>query len=106
MLNLSLWNGVIPVLLPLGQPTIAPIAVASAGVAVPFLLYVLGMFMLIVPIWMHNFENDKKAQGQPLQPHQQMHPLSISVGGGEVVGLYGPPAEQDYPSEFRLRPGY
>jgi hypothetical protein len=35
--------------------------VASAGVAVPFVLYVIAMFVIIIPIWMRNFEDDKHA---------------------------------------------
>ena len=64
MLNLNTWTGVVPVLLPWGEPTISPIGVASAGVAVPFFIYIIAMFVIIVPVWMNNFESDKQQQKQ------------------------------------------
>lgn len=62
VLNLSSWTGVVPVILPWGEPTLSSVGVASAGVAVPFFCYVVAMFMVIVPIWMNNFDSDKQAQ--------------------------------------------
>lgn len=59
VLSLDTWTGVVPVLLPLGQPTISSIGVASAGIAVPFFFYILAMFVMIIPIWMKNHEEDK-----------------------------------------------
>jgi hypothetical protein len=76
VLNLNTWNGVIPVLLPWGQPTISSIGVASAGVAVPFLIYVIAMFMTIVPIWMHNFEQDKQSASGKSQGLQSIGSLN------------------------------
>ena len=62
-LNLSTWTGVVPVVLPWGEPTLSVVGVASAGVALPFFFYVVAMFMLIVPIWMNNFESDQSRGG-------------------------------------------
>lgn len=62
-LNLSTWTGVVPVVLPWGEPTLSVVGVASAGVALPFFFYVVAMFMLIVPIWMNNFESDQQRGG-------------------------------------------
>lgn len=105
-LNMSTWNGVIPVLLPWGQPTIAPIGVASAGVAVPFVLYVIAMFIVIVPIWMRNFEEDKQAGGLSAEPQQlQRSMVFVEPGNPGTDNSYilqsdgGP-----YPTAFRLRP--
>ena len=63
-LNLETWNGVIPVILPWAKPTISSIGAASAGVAVPFFLYIIAMFYLIVPMWIENFESDRKRNQQ------------------------------------------
>jgi hypothetical protein len=71
VVNLSLWTGVVPVVLPWGEPTISSVGVASAGVAVPFVFYVIAMFMLIVPIWMNNFDSDKELQHTEQQQQQQ-----------------------------------
>ena len=111
VLNLNVWNGVIPVLLPWGQPTISSIGVASAGVAVPFFIYAVAMFMTVVPIWMQNFESDKQAgKSLPLQSavNQSDGRVSISVNGGldNNNNSYLLQAEQDYPSDFRLRPQF
>ena len=64
VLSLESWTGVVPVLLPWGQPTISGIGVGSAGIAVPFFIYILAMFFLVVPIWMENFKSDMSQQQQ------------------------------------------
>jgi len=106
-LNMSTWNGVIPVLLPWGQPTIAPIGVASAGVAVPFVLYVIAMFVIIIPIWMRNFEEDKRAAGPPMlstEPQQRSSMIFLAPGNNTNGYLLPSDGGGDYATEFRLRP--
>ena len=58
VLVLQQWTGIVPVLLPLGQPTISSIGVASAGIALPFFFFIVAMFSMLIPIWMKNFESD------------------------------------------------
>lgn len=60
IIDLATWTGIVPVLLPWGEPTLSTINVASAGVSVPFSLYIIAMFMIIVPVWMQNFASDKQ----------------------------------------------
>jgi hypothetical protein len=108
-LNISTWNGVIPVLLPWGQPTIAPIGVASAGVAVPFVLYVIAMFVIIIPIWMRNFEDDKHAGGISVEMQQPQRAMvfmssSSSISNNNNNGYMLQSESAEYPTDFRLRP--
>ena len=88
VLNLNAWSGVIPVVLPWAQPTISPIGAASLGVALPFFAYVIAMFMLVVPIWMQNFESDSKPQEQ----EKEQQGIGITVGmdawGGRMFQTY------------------
>ena len=88
VVSLSAWTGVVPVVLPWGEPTIASVGVASAGVAVPFFLYVVAMFMVVVPMWMGNFESDKQAQRAEAQ-QQQQQPASFKMGGATMLTLRG-----------------
>lgn len=57
--NLNDWSGVTPVILPFEPRTLSCIGIASAGVAVPFFLFLVAMFYLLVPIWLQNFHSDK-----------------------------------------------
>ena len=66
VVNLNTWTGVVPVVLPWGEPTITSVGIASAGVAVPFFCYVIAMFMVIIPIWMNNFEDDKQLPAESM----------------------------------------
>lgn len=59
VLSLNQWDGVVPVILPVGPQTIASIGSASAGVAVPFFFFLVAMYYILVPIWMSNFHSDK-----------------------------------------------
>lgn len=59
ILSLNQWDGVVPVILPLGPQTISSIGSASAGVAVPFFFFLVAMYYILVPIWMSNFHSDK-----------------------------------------------
>ena len=74
MIQLSQWTGLVPVILPAGQPTLSTIGVASAGVALPFFFYIVAMFMLLVPIWMDNAESDGVSlpRGKPLYGGSQV----------------------------------
>ena len=107
IINLSSWNGVVPVLLPLGQPTISAIGVASAGVAVPFFLYVVAMFMLVLPIWMQNFDSDKKAAtpNTVLSVGGEQGRISIAVNGGISMDSdsYMLQGDASFPPDFRMR---
>ena len=58
-LTLNDWTGVTPVILPIGPQTLSCIGIASAGVAVPFSLFLVALFYLLIPIWLQNFHNDK-----------------------------------------------
>ena len=58
-LYLDQWEGITPVLLPVHALTLSCISVATVGVAVPFFVFLLAMFYLLVPIWMENFHSDK-----------------------------------------------
>jgi hypothetical protein len=57
--SLNDWSGVTPVILPFEPRTLSCIGIASAGVAVPFFLFLVAMFYLLVPIWLQNFHSDK-----------------------------------------------
>lgn len=61
VLSLNQWNGIVPVILPVGPQTISCIGTASAGVAVPFFLFLVAMYYILIPIWMSNFHSDKNA---------------------------------------------
>lgn len=53
------WDGVTPVILPIGPQTISCIGIASAGVATPFFLFLIAlMYYLLVPIWLDNYHSD------------------------------------------------
>ncbi len=62
-LALGQWGGITPVILPVGPQTLPCIGVASAGIAVPFFLFLVAMFYLLVPIWLHNFHSDSAPAG-------------------------------------------
>lgn len=57
-LLLNQWNGITPVILPVGPQTLPCIGLATAGVAVPFFLFLIAMFYLLVPLWLQNFHSD------------------------------------------------
>jgi hypothetical protein len=57
-LSLNQWDGIIPVILPVGPQTVSCIGVASAGVAVPFFFFVVALFYLLIPVWLNNFHAD------------------------------------------------
>ena len=57
-LSLIQWDGIIPVILPVGPQTVSCISVASAGVAVPFFFFLVALFYLLIPIWLNNFHSD------------------------------------------------
>ena len=57
MLNLgmpSTWNPMIPVLLPLGAPTISPVIPASMGIFTPFFIFVCAFFWYLFTVWRQN----------------------------------------------------
>jgi hypothetical protein len=58
-LVLSQWNGVTPVILPIGPQTLSCIGSATTGVAVPFFLFLVAMFYLLIPIWLYNSQNNQ-----------------------------------------------
>ncbi len=92
-LNLNTWTGVVPVLLPWGEPTLSTVGVASTGVAVPFFCYVVAMFMVIVPIWMNNFESDKREMIQQGGLAEGTQFTSISIENQTIRDF---PKESDY----------
>ncbi len=59
VLYLEQWEGITPVLLPMGPLTLSCINVAIIGVAVPFFIFLVSMFYLLMPIWLDNFHSDK-----------------------------------------------
>ncbi len=86
VLILDAWTGVVPVLLPVGQPTISSIGVASVGIALPFFFFILAMFATIVPIWIKNHDSDtsKEPYGRATQ-----YTLSVvpEIPGSYVAGF-------------------
>ncbi len=86
-LFLGQWHGITPVILPVGPQTLPCIGVASAGVAVPFFLFLIAMFYLLVPLWLHNFHSDSAAGGAPPMS-KYVSPTMEEVGGGRGSGLF------------------
>ncbi len=94
-LTLNEWTGVTPVILPIGPQTLSCISIASAGVAVPFSLFLVALFYLLIPIWLQNFHNDKCSNdpGSSECVGQQVNVLMthgppqriLTIRGGQVV---------------------
>jgi len=104
MVNLSTWTGVVPVVLPWGEPTITAVGIASSGVAVPFFCYVIAMFMVIVPIWMNNFESDKQQQDDNSNNNNEIQnilDLHAEGSGGMIMDV--PRIEYIMPPEVNSR---
>ncbi len=94
-LTLNEWTGVTPVILPIGPQTLSCISIASAGVAVPFSLFLVAFFYLLIPIWLQNFHNDKCSNdpGSSECVGQQVNVLMahgppqriLTIRGGQVM---------------------
>ena len=90
-LNLTSWNAVVPVILPMGQPTISSIGIASVGVALPVFFYILAMFGLIFPFWMQNFKDDKETFSKSSTGTQLNNDNDLS--SGRMMGRASPSME-------------
>ncbi len=86
--SLNDWSGVTPVILPFEPRTLSCIGIASAGVAVPFFLFLVAMFYLLVPIWLQNFHSDKYASCNDANTNCSVENATYSNNPqGERVGL-------------------
>ncbi len=77
-LSLEQWEGITPVVLPLHSITLSCINLATVGVSIPFFLFLISMFNLLVPIWLENFKSDKLL-------HENATPGPARVEGGETM---------------------
>ena len=75
-LSLEQWEGITPVVLPLHSITLSCINLATVGVSIPFFLFLISMFNLLVPIWLENFKSDKLL-------HENATPARVE--GGETM---------------------
>jgi hypothetical protein len=93
-LSLNQWDGIIPVILPVGPQTVSCIGVASAGVAVPFFFFLVGMFYLLLPIWLNNFHSDTSLhqndpRGLEFGPQKNYLPSGrMSLSHGDCVSCF------------------
>jgi hypothetical protein len=88
--SLNDWSGVTPVILPFEPRTLSCIGIASAGVAVPFFLFLVAMFYLLVPIWLQNFHSDKYASSNDVNTNNSSENSSYNNNAqsqSERVGL-------------------
>ena len=108
-LNLNSWDGLIPVLLPVGQRTMPGIGAASVGVAVPFVLFVVAFLEYAHRLMMKNFAGD--LQMHAAQASSAAAPAAarrFAVGGGLGFGPaqgalaeWGPPFQAPNVAAFR-----
>lgn len=95
-LNLNTWDGLNPVLLPLGQKTMPGIEIASIGVLVPLAIFVMAMFDFFYNIWAWNLKEGLKESATSSRqqfesisawPPQQQSPQLYEMrgGGGQMI---------------------
>jgi len=58
IMDLASWDRACPVLLPLGSPTMSSVFIASIGIFIPFVGFVIALFMYLHTLWMGNAEAD------------------------------------------------
>ena len=91
VLYLDQWEGVTPVLLPVGSLTLSCINDAIIGVSVPFFIFLVSMFYLLMPIWLDNFHSDKALNQQQTSGNlasniQQQKGSDAEIGGYMYAG--------------------
>lgn len=90
-LVLSQWNGVTPVILPIGPQTLSCIAAATSGVAVPFFLFLVAMFYLLIPIWLQNSHSDQpKTQNYEMACENGLNQCTINANDTTKYNMGAP----------------